>query len=346
MCKCISRLAVHAIIILSITACVVQRADAQNVRITASGASFPFPLYTAWFQEFGRLHRNIRINYQSVGSGAGVQALINRTVDFAASDSAMTDEQIKQVNGGVVLLPMTAGTIVLTYNLSGVPHLKLPREIYPLIFTGEITRWRDPRIVAANPGVTLPDLAITVVRRSDSSGTTFVFTKHLSAISPAFKSAMGFGTTVQWPNRPNFVGAPRNDGVAATVHQTPGGVGYVEYGFAKLSNQPMALLENKAGKFVAANAESGAAALASADLSGEDLRAWVEDPAGENAYPISTFTWMLFYRHLNRPAVTDALRKMVEWAITDGQKKAEALGYVPLPEVVVKRIRTEIPHIR
>ena len=346
MSRFLSRLVAYAVIVLSIVVCVAQHADAQNVRITGSGASFPFPLYSAWFQEFGRLNRNIRINYQSVGSGAGVQAFINRTVDFAASDSAMTDEQIAQVNGGVVLLPMTAGTIVLTYNLSGVSELKLPREIYPLIFTGEIARWRDPRIVAANPGVTLPDLPITVVRRSDSSGTTYVFTKHLSAISPAFKSAMGFGTTVQWPNRPNFVGAPRNDGVAATVHQTPGGVGYVEYGFAKLTHQPMALLENKAGKFVAANAETGAAALASADLSGEDLRAWVEDPAGENAYPISTFTWMLFYRNLNRPAVTDALRRMVEWAITDGQKKAEALGYVPLPEVVVKRIRAEIPHIR
>ena len=346
MCKSLFRFVTHAMILLSIVVCVVQPAGAQNVRITGSGASFPFPLYTAWFQEFGRLNRGVRINYQSVGSGAGVQAFINRTVDFAASDSAMTDEQIKQVNGGVVLLPMTAGTIVLTYNLSGVSELKLPREIYPLIFTGDITRWRDPRIVAANPGVTLPDLPITVVRRSDSSGTTYVFTKHLSAISPAFKSAMGFGTTVQWPHRPNFVGAPRNDGVAATVRQTPGGVGYVEYGFAKLSNQPMALLENKAGKFVKATAETGAAALASADLSGEDLRVWVEDPAAENAYPISTFTWMLFYRNLNRPAVTAALRKMVEWAITDGQKKAEALGYVPLPEVVVKRVRAEIPYIQ
>jgi phosphate transport system substrate-binding protein len=321
-------------------------AHARNVRITGSGASFPFPLYSAWFQEFGRLNRGVRIDFQSVGSGAGVQAFINRTVDFAASDAAMTDEQIAQVDGGAVLLPMTAGTIVLSYNLAGVKELKLPREVYPLIFTGEINRWRDPRIVAANPGVNLPDLGITVVRRSDSSGTTFVFTKHLSAISPAFKSAMGVGTTVQWPNLPNFVGAPRNDGVAATVLQTPGAVGYIEFGFAKLSNQPMALLQNKSGKFVVANAETGAAALASADLTGGDLRVWVEDPAGENAYPISTFTWMLFFRNLSRPPVTDALRRMVEWAITDGQKMSDKMGYVPLPNKVVERIRKEIPQIQ
>lgn len=331
---------------LSLAAAAIQPAGAQNVRITGSGASFPFPLYSAWFHEFGRLNRGVRIDYQSVGSGAGVQAFINRTVDFAASDAAMSDEQIAQVNGGALVLPMTAGTIVLNYNLPGVSELKLPREVYPLIFTGEINRWRDPRIVAANPGVTLPDLGITVVRRSDSSGTTYVFTKHLSAISPAFKSAMGVGTTVQWPNLPNFVGAPRNDGVAATVLQTPGGIGYIEYGFAKLSNQPVALLENKSGKYVTANAETGAAALASADFSGDDLRIWVEDPSGADAYPITTFTWMLFYRNLDRPDVTAALRNMVEWAITDGQKMADALGYVPLPEIVVTRVRAQVPNIR
>ncbi len=321
-------------------------ATAQNVRVTGSGASFPFPLYSAWFQEFGRLNRGTRIDYQSTGSGAGVQALIQRTVDFAASDSAMTDEQIAQVNGGVVILPMTAGTIVLAYNLPGVKELKLPREVYPEIFSGGVTKWSDPKIAAANPGVKMPDLSITVVRRSDSSGTTFVFTQHLAAISPAFKSAIGVGTTVQWPNLSNFVGAPRNDGVTATIMQTPGAIGYIEYGFAKMSKQPMAMLQNKDGKYVAPNAETGAAALASADLSGKDLRIWVSDPSGENAYPISTFTWMLFYRNLNKPDVTAALRKMVEWAVTDGQKMADSLGYVPLPEVVVKRVRAEAPNIQ
>ena len=217
-------------LIFSLALAAVQPAAAQNVRITGSGASFPFPLYSAWFQEFGRANRGIRIDYQSVGSGAGVQALIQRTVDFAASNSAMTDEQIAQVNGGVVILPMTAGTIVLAYNLPDVKELRLPRDVYPEIFTGGITKWSDPRIAAANPGVKIPDLPITVVRRSDSSGTTFVFTQHLSAINPAFKSAVGVGTTVQWPSLPGFVGAPRNDGVTATIMQTPGAIGYIEYG--------------------------------------------------------------------------------------------------------------------
>ncbi|TVR98045.1 MAG: phosphate ABC transporter substrate-binding protein PstS, partial [Rhodospirillales bacterium] len=246
-------------------------AAAQNVRVTGAGASFPFPLYSAWFQEFSRITPGVRVDYQSLGSGAGVQALINRTVDFGASDSAMTDEQIAQVPGGVVLLPMTAGTIVLNYNLPGVTELRLPRDVYPQIFTGDVQRWTDERIVAANPDVTLPDLPITVVRRSDSSGTTFVFTKHLSAVSPAFADAMGVGTTVQWPNRPNFVGVPRNDGVAATVMQTPGAIGYVEFGFAKLTNQPTAMLENASGNFIAATTESGQAALAAAEFEGDDM---------------------------------------------------------------------------
>ena len=333
-------------IALAATMALASPALAQDVRLTGSGASFPFPLYTTWFQAFGQANRGVRIDYQSTGSGAGIQAFINRTVDFAASDAAMTDEQIAQGNGGALLLPMTAGAIVLAYNLPGVEELKLPRDVYPLIFTGEITSWNDPKIVAANPGVTLPNQRITVVRRSDSSGTTFVFTKHLAAISPAFKSALGFGTSVQWPNLPNFVGAPRNDGVAATVLQTPGAVGYIEYGFAKLSKQPYALLENKSGKFIKADSETGMAALASADFSGDDLRVWVSDPAGEKAYPIATFTWMLFYKNLNKPDVTAGLRKMVEWAITDGQKMAGPLGYVPLPAKLVERIRAEIPKIQ
>ena len=343
---CLTRLITAAALGMSLAFAAAAPATAQNVRITGSGASFPFPLYSVWFQEFGRANRGVRIDYQSTGSGAGVQALIQRTVDFAASDSAMTDEQIAQVNGGVVILPMTAGTVVLAYNLPGVNELKLPRDVYPEIFEGKVTRWSDPKIAAANPGVRIPDLTITVVRRSDSSGTTFVFTQHLSAIDPAFKSAIGVGTTVQWPNQPNFVGAPRNDGVTATVMQTPCAIGYIEYGFARMSNQPMALLENKDGKYVAPNAQTGAAALASADLGGNDLRVWVTDPSGADAYPITTFTWMLFYRNLNKPDVTAALRKMVEWAVTDGQKMADKLGYVPLPEAVVKRVSAEIPSIQ
>ncbi len=333
----------HLVAGLAVAIALAAPAGAQT-RITGSGASFPFPLYAAWFQALRS--EGLRIDYQSTGSGAGVQAFINRTVDFAASDSAMSDEQLAQVNGGALVLPMTAGTIVLAYNLPGVADLKLPRDVYPAIFTGEVTRWNDPKIVAANPGVTLPDQPITVVRRSDSSGTTFVFTKHLSAISDTFETKMGTGTTVQWPSLPTFVGAPRNDGVTATVMQTPGAIGYIEWGFAKLSNLPTALLQNKDGAYVLGDAAGGAAALASAELSGDDLRIWVQDPSGAESYPITTFTWMLFYQSHGRPQIAEGLRQMANWAMDSGQAMAEELGYVPLPPVVIEKVRTQIPLIQ
>lgn len=317
---------------------------AQNVRVTGAGASFPFPLYSAWFQKYSQITPNVRIDYQSTGSGAGVNSLIQRVVDFAGSDAAISDAQIAQINGGVVVLPLTAGEIVLIYNLPGVAELKLPREVYPLIFTGEVSRWNDPRIVAANPGVTLPDQAITVVRRSDSSGTTFVFTQHLSEINPSFKEKLGSGTTVEWPN--HFTGVPRNDGIAATVLQTPGSIGYVEYGFAKLSNSPFALLENKSGNFVSAGPEGGQAALASADFSGDDLRIWIKDPADAKAYPIATFTWLLFFKEHGNAQIASALRDFVKWAATDGQELATDLGYIPLPKIVVDRVIEQSANIQ
>jgi len=243
------------------------------------------------------------------------------------------------VAGGVQLLPMTAGEIVLAYNLPGVTELKLPRDVYPEIFLGNVKSWNDPRIVAANPGVTLPDTKITVVRRSDSSGTTFVFTKHLSAVSEAFKSGPGFGTTVQWPESGSIIAAPKNDGVTATIKQTPGAIGYIEYGYAKLSKAPIALLQNAAGKYVPAGGEGGPVALAGAKFPSEtDLRAWVDDPQQAEAYPIATFTWMLFYKEQD-PAKAETLRQMVEYCLTDGQKIADSMGYIPLPAAVVEKVR-------
>lgn len=321
-------------------------AQAQQVRITGGGASFPFPLYSSWFRHFNREHRGIRINYQSVGSGTGVRNLINRTFDFGASDAAMTDEEIAQVRGGVLVLPMTAGEIVLAYNLPGIDNLRLPRAVYPLIFSGEITNWTDPRIVAANPGVTLPDRTIRVVRRSDASGTTFVFTQHLSAINESFRTRVGTGTSVSWPNQPNIIGAPRNDGVTATVNQTVGSIGYIEYFFATSTDAQVAMLENSAGQFVAPSDESGQAALAGVDLTGKDLRIWVTDPADPAAYPIVTFTWMLFFREHGNERIGAALRDFVTWALADGQDMAADLGYIPLPKSVVERVRAEIPNIR
>ena len=219
-----------------------------DVRLTGSGASFPFPLYSAWFKDFSGKSDGVTVDYQSKGSGAGIQDFINGIVDFAASDAAMTDEDIAKVPQGAVLLPMTAGEIVLAYNLPGVTELKLPRDVYPDIFLGKITTWNDERIAAANEGVELPDMPITVVVRSDSSGTSFNFTNHLSAISEGFKNGPGAGTSVQWPASDKIVKAPKNDGVTATVVQTPGAIGYIEYGYGKLTGTPMAILQNSRGR--------------------------------------------------------------------------------------------------
>jgi phosphate transport system substrate-binding protein len=319
---------------------------AADLKLIGSGASFPAPLYGKWFKDFSKSSKGVRVDYQSKGSGAGIQDFINQTVDFAASDAAMNDKEIAEVKGGVVLLPMTAGEVVLSYNLKGVDKLKLPRDVYPAIFTGKITRWNDPAIVAANPGVKLPDDDITVVVRSDSSGTSFVFTGHLAAISEDFRTTVGQAKAPNWPKTGKIVKAPKNDGVTATIKQTPGAIGYIEYGFAKLTKAPTAMLENKSGKFVAPGSESGKAALASAEFPAgnlpggdvPDMRVWVSDPAGEDAYPIASFTWLLLYKDQDDEKAA-TLRDLVEYCLTTGQESADAMGYIPLPENVVERVR-------
>ncbi|MFL9824380.1 phosphate ABC transporter substrate-binding protein PstS [Rhodoplanes sp. SY1] len=319
-------------------------ATAQEMRLIGSGASFPFPIYSAWFKQFSKDNKVI-VDYQAKGSGAGINDFINKTVDFAASDAAMTDAEMAKVEGGVVLIPITAGEIVLAYNLPGNPiGLKLPRDVYPQIFAGKITKWNDPKLVAANPDLKLPDLPITVVRRSDSSGTTFVFTKHLAAIDADFAKAIGSGTTVEWPKSDKIVGAPKNDGVTATVKQTPGAIGYIEYGYAKLTKTNAALLQNKAGQYVAPSDKSGAATLAAAKL-GPDLRGWIEDPEGAESYPIATFTWLLFYKKQD-PKKAEILRNLVEYAATKGQTIADSMGYIPLPAPVVEKIKAAAKDIQ
>ena len=321
-------------------------AAAQNVRVSGAGASFPFPLYASWTQAFSAQNRGVRIDYQSTGSGAGIRAFIDGTVDFAGSDAALTQEQLDSVTRGAVIIPATAGKVVLAYNLPGVAQLNLPRDVYPEIFRGGVTRWNDPKIVAANPGVALPDQTITVVRRSDGAGTNFIFTNHLSAIDPAFAEEIGVGTTVQWPNQPNFVGAPRNDGVMATTMQTPGAIGYVEYGFAKMANIPMASLENKSGNFIQPSNEAGTFALSSGDFSGDEKFVFVTDPTHPEAYPITSLTWLLFYENHGNAEVAAALRNFVTWAMDEGQKMAAELNYVPLPDVVKASNAAKIPLIQ
>lgn len=309
-----------------------------EVSLTGLGASFPAPLYQNWAVGLNRVHSNIRVDYQSQGSGAGIENFIQGNVDFAASDIAMKDEDIPKVQRGVLMLPMTAGSIVLTYNLPGVPEgLKLSRDVYVGIFSGQIRRWNDPKIVALNPGVTLPDQGITVVHRSDGSGTTAVFTKHLSAISPAWQKTFGEGTTIQWPKTGSFVGAKGNEGVTAQIQQTPGAIGYVEFGFARNNKLTTAALQNKAGEYVIPTPESGAATLAAGALP-ENLRAFISDPEGKDSYPIVTYTWQLQYQKQPDANKAVGLEVWVEYGLNEGQKAAPELGYIPLPKVVRERI--------
>ena len=308
-------------------------APAQT-KLNGAGATFPAPLYQRWIAEFTKANPNVQINYQAVGSGTGITNFTQGIVNFAGSDAAMTDEQIAKVKQGVVLIPATAGSIVLAYNLPGVENLKLSRDAYVGIFLGKITKWNDPTIAKANEGAKLPDTAITVCERSDGSGTTFVFTKHLSAISPDFKTQVGEGTTVTWPTG---VAGKGNDGVTALIKQTPGAIGYVEYGYAKNNKLTFAQLQNKSGAFVAATAESGAATLNSTQFPPEILRAWPSDPDAKEAYPISTFTWLLLYKKYDNKEILDSLKKFVTYGLSDGQKFADELGYIPLPKEVATK---------
>lgn len=310
----------------------------STVALTGAGASFPAPLYQRWFQDFNQVNPKVQVNYQSVGSGAGVEQYTAGTVDFGASDTAMKDDEIAKVPGdkGVLLLPMTAGSLVMAYNLPEVAELKLPRDVYTDIFLSKITKWNDPKIAAANPGVTLPDQNITVIYRSDGSGTTGVFTKHLSAISPAWKEQVGEGKTVQWPGG---IGAKGNEGVTAQIQQTAGSIGYVEYGYAKKNGLRYAALQNKAGQFVTPTDESAAKTLEAVTLP-ENMRAFIEDPEGPQSYPIVTYTWMLVPKKIVDPNKAKAIEAMVEYGLTEGQKVSGELGYVPLPQNVREKVAT------
>lgn len=308
---------------------------AQNVLISGAGASFPAPLYQRWFADFNKVNPKARINYQSVGSGAGVQQFINGTVDFGASDVAMSDEELAKAKGGALMLPVTAGGIVLAYNVPGVPTgLKLSREVYVDILLGNIKTWNDPRLVKDNPGVNLPNLPITVVYRADGSGTTGVFTKHLSAVSPTWKSKVGDGKTVSWPVG---TGAKGNEGVTAQIAQNAGSIGYIEYGYAKQNNISYAALQNKAGQFVTYNDQTASKALDAVELP-ENLRAFIADPDGAESYPIVSYSWLLVYPTYQDAAKAKTIEAMVEYALTEGQKIAPELGYIPIPPKVASKV--------
>ena len=323
---------------ISLASCGGGTGVGNAVKLQGAGASFPAPLYLKWFKTYNGAHPNVQVDYQSIGSGGGVKSFMDRTVDFAASDAAMKPDDMAKVDGGVQLVPMTAGSIVLAYNLNGVPSLRLSREAYSGIFLGKVTKWTDPIIAKENPGVKLPSEPVNVVVRADSSGTTFVFSQHLSAVSPEFAKSVGTNNMPNWPVGTRSKG---NEGLTASLLTTPGSIGYVEYGYAHSQNLHMATLENKSGNFVSPTTDSAKVALASAQLPA-DLIVWVSDPEGKDAYPVVTFTWMILYKKYDNKEKLDALKSLVAYGLTEGQKDSEALGYVPLPDAVVSQAQAAV----
>jgi phosphate transport system substrate-binding protein len=317
-------------------------APLQAQQISGAGATFPAPLYQRWSVEYHAKNPDVQVNYQSVGSGAGVKNFIQGVVDFGASDAAMSDEEMAKSPRGAVLIPATAGSVVLAYNLPGVENLKLSRKVLAGIFLGTVTKWNDADIAASNPGVALPDQPINVAYRSDGSGTTFVFTQHVAAVSPEFDEQIGADKSVTFPVG---VGGKGNEGVTALIKQTPGTIGYVEYGYAKNNGLSVASIENKSGNFVAPSPESGASTLASVEMP-DNLRIWPVDPAGAQDYPIVSFSWLLLYTKYDDAKKLAALKDFVNYGLTEGQTFADELGYIPLPAPVVEKAKAALEKVQ
>jgi phosphate transport system substrate-binding protein len=318
-----------------------------KLAIKGAGATFPEPLYKRWIDVYGGLHPGVAFSYEGVGSGAGIKRFLAEEVDFGASDAAMSDADLEKVGErGALMVPMTAGMVVLAYNVPGVDEgLRLPRDVVADIFAGKLKHWDDPRIEAANVGVQLPHRTITPVVRRDSSGTTFVLTNHLGAANPWWMSSEGpgVGKQIDWPG--NTMEVNYNEGVAQRVKTSEGTIGYMEYEFADRLGLPIAVLENKAGDFVAPSPAAGTAALASAESIPDDLRVFVPDPPGAGAYPIASYTWLLLYQSYSNGEKRDALKDAVLWGLTDGQAIAEEMGYIPLPEQMVSLAKAKVEQI-
>jgi phosphate transport system substrate-binding protein len=307
---------------------------ATAAQINGAGATFPYPIYSKWFAEYNRLHPDVRINYQSQGSGAGIRQLTSRTVFFGASDQPMKDAQLTSAPGPILHFPTVLGAVVPVYNLPGAPAaLKFTGPLLADIVLGKVTKWNDPAIAQHNPGVTLPDMAITFVHRSDGSGTTFVWADYLSKISPEFKTTVGADSSLKWPVG---IGGKGNEGVAGMVSQTPGALGYVELIYALQNKMPYAAVQNASGAFVQASIDSVTAAAAGAAAQmPADFRVSITNAPGETAYPIASFTWILLYENPDDKAQARVMVDFMKWALTDGQKHAQELGYAPLPQAVI-----------
>ena len=303
--------------------------------ILGAGATFPYPFYSKVFDVYNK-EKGVKVNYQSIGSGGGIKQLQNKTVDFGASDAPMSDEELSKSPAPIVHIPTCLGAVIITYNLPGDPVLKFTPDVLANIFLGKIKKWNDPNIVAINPGIQLPDLPVSIVHRSDGSGTTYIFSDYLSKVSPEWNTKPGKGKSLDWPVG---LGAKGNEGVSGLVKQTPGSIGYVELVYALQNKMPAAQLKNKAGNFVAASLQSSTAA-AKIDLPA-DMRVSLTNTDAVDGYPICSFTYLLLYKDQKYDSRTEASAKatvdLVNYVIHDGQKYAESLGYAPLPDAAVKK---------
>lgn len=312
----------------------------SDININAAGATFPYPLYSKMFSEYAQ-KTNVKVNYQSIGSGAGQQQLFSKTIDFGASDAYLTDAQMKTVPAPVVHIPTCMGAVVITYNIPNSPKLRFTGELIADIFMGKITKWNDPAIKAVNPGVALPDQGIFVVHRSDGSGTTAIFTDYLSKVNADWKSKVGSATTVNWPVG---LGGKGNPGVAGLVQQTPGSIGYVELIYAIQNKMQMADLKNKSGNFVTPSLQT--TSVAGNIAIPADCRVSLTNTDAATGYPIASFTFLLFYKEMHTgnldAAKADAIVKLAWWMIHDGQQYCEALTYAPLPKAAVTQAEANL----
>ncbi|HUO25967.1 MAG TPA: phosphate ABC transporter substrate-binding protein PstS [Candidatus Aquilonibacter sp.] len=316
--------------------------------LNGAGATFPYPIYSKWFSEYHKIHSDVQINYQSIGSGGGIRQVTEGTVDFGASDMPMTDEQLKQADSQlhtkVLNIPTVLGAVVPVYNIPGVSsELKFTPDVLAGIYLGRITNWNDKAISAANPGVSFPNQEIVVVHRSDGSGTTFIWTDYLSKISPEWKSEVGSGTSVKWPKG---MGGKGNEGVAGSVRLLPGSIGYVELIYAVQNKILYGSVRNAAGTFLKASLEGVTAAAASAPKMPSDFRVSITNAPGKDAYPISSFTWMLIPSQSKDPAKGKILADFLSWMVSDGQSMTSALEYAPLPANVAAKVKEAIKQVK
>lgn len=328
---------------LALAAAMIGSASAET-NLNGAGATFPNPIYKKWFSEYHNAHKDVQINYQSIGSGGGIQQLTSGTVDFGASDGPMTDEQLSKVSGKVFHIPTVMGAVVPTYNINGVSgELKFTGDVLADIYLGNIKNWNDPRLAKANPGVKFPDEDIVVVHRSDGSGTTYIFTDYLSKVSSGWKDKVGKGTSVNWPAG---LGGKGNEGVSGMVKQTEGSIGYVELIYAVSNKMPYGTVQNAAGTFVKASLESVTAAAASMKDMPEDFRVSITDAPGKDAYPISSFTWLLVPAEWSDAGKEKAFVDFLTWMVDKGQTMTSALQYAPLPKNVAAKVKARIKEVK